>query len=70
MVDVKALKNKMESKNVRAEEAAAAAGVNLATFYRKMKSGNFLVKEAAALAEKLGLDNTEAAAIFFARCVA
>ncbi len=70
MVNVTELKEKMAAVNMTAEEVATAAGINVSTFYRKLKTGNFLVKEAQAIVKAIGIAPENAVAIFFAEKVA
>lgn len=70
MVNTAELKNTMAAQSVTAEELAAIIKVDISTFYRKLKTGNFFVREAGLIAERLNLQPSAACAIFFAKVVA
>ena len=61
-----ALRGKMAERRISHEEMAKRIGVDVSTFYRKMKSDgvNFTVGQMHKIVEILGLSNEEAASIF------
>lgn len=60
------LRGKMAERRITQEEMARKIGVDVSTFYRKMKSDgvNFTVGQMHKIVEVLKLSNEEAAAIF------
>lgn len=67
MVNLNRLRGRIVEKGVTNEMVAAAAGIDLSTFYRKMNSNGekFTIKEANAIVAFLDLSAEEATAIFF-----
>ena len=63
------LRGKMTERRITQEEMARKIGVNVSTFYRKMKTDgiNFTVGQMHKIVEVLKLTNEEAAAIFCGR---
>ena len=61
-----ALRAKMAEKNISHEDMARKMGIDVSTFYRKMKSDgvNFTVGQMHKIVEELDLSNEEAASIF------
>lgn len=71
MVNTKKLKKIIYERGHTQQELADLIGIDRSTFYRKMKNGgDFSVKEARKLAEKVPLTNLEAVDIFFSQEVA
>ncbi|MEA4830075.1 hypothetical protein SDC9_178662 [bioreactor metagenome] len=71
MVNTKKLKKIIYERGHTQQELADLIGIDRSTFYRKMKNGgDFSVKEARKLAEKVPLTNLEAVDIFFSQGVA
>lgn len=70
MVNTAELKKTMAEQSVTAEELATIIDVDVSTFYRKLKTGNFFVREAGLIAERLNLQAATACKIFFAKDVA
>ena len=64
--NMSALRTKMAEKNISNEDMARKIGIDVSTFYRKMKSDgvNFTVGQMHKIVEELGLSNEEAASIF------
>lgn len=60
------LRGKMAERRISHEEMAKRIGVDVSTFYRKLKSDgiNFTVGQMHKIVEVLGLTNEEAASIF------
>lgn len=61
------LRAKMVEANFSASEVSKALGMNRATFYRKMKSGAFSLKEVETMQNMLNLNTAELIEIFFTR---
>ncbi len=70
MVNIKKLRGKMVEADFTVEKLAEVIGINRATLYRKLETGNFTIKEANIIAAALHLTNEELNAIFFAEVVA
>ena len=70
MVNIRKLRGKMVEEDFSVEKLAETIGINRATLYRKLETGNFSIKEANAIAIALNLTNDELNAIFFAEVVA
>ena len=60
------LKEKMAQRSITYEQLAAKMGIDVSTFYRKLKSDgkSFTVGQLHAMIEILGLTGEEAASIF------
>lgn len=71
-VNVTALKEKIETSGYTPEQAAAAMGMHIATYYRKLKAQGvkFTVGEMQSIIQLLHLTETEASQIFFTETVA
>ncbi len=71
-VDINSLKEKMREAGCNPHAAAAAMGMNTATYYRKLKEEGvkFTVEEMQKIIHLLGLSKEEAAHIFFGNTVA
>lgn len=67
MVNVKKLRGKMVETGFSVESLAEVIGINRATLYRKLETGNFSIKEANIIATALHLTNEELNAIFFSQ---
>jgi len=65
MVDVNALHAEIVRNGLTKQDVAKAIGIWPETFYRKMRTGDFTVKEAAALIKYLKIKKP--AEIFFAK---
>lgn len=70
LVDTDRLKGKMREKGVSNEYLAAHLQITVSTLYRKLKNGNFIVREAGKIAKLLTLTSSEIMEIFFAAYVA
>lgn len=70
VVNSNKLRAKMIEQGYSVGTISESLGINQATLYRKMDSGNFTIKEAKDLAKILHLDKDEVNAIFFADEVA
>lgn len=66
MINRDLLRAKMLEKHVSADEMAKILGINLATFYRKVRGGSFTIKQADTIKQTLSLSAKDANAIFFA----
>ena len=69
-MDVQKLKGKIVENGQNVESLSAELGINIGTFYRKLKNNSFSIKEASELKKILSLTSEEAIAIFFTDCVA
>ena len=69
MVNVERLRDEMRKKAVSPEAAAAAMGVDVATYYRRMnrQGSKFTVEEVSRLCELLNLSSRAMQDIFFDR---
>ena len=66
MIDRNLLRAKMLEKRVSADEMAKILGINVATFYRKVRADSFTIKQADTIKQTLSLSAKDANAIFFA----
>jgi predicted transcriptional regulator len=64
------LKGKIVEHGLNVEKVAEKIGIDGATFYRKLKDGNFTISEAKKIKALLKLTNREAIEIFFTNDVA
>ncbi len=69
MVNVERLREEMRKKSVTADAAAAAMGIDVATYYRRMnrQGTKFTVEEVSKLSELLNLSSKAMQEIFFER---
>lgn len=69
MVNVERLREEMRKKSVTADAAAAAMGIDVATYYRRMnrQGTKFTVEEVSKLSELLNLSPNTMQEIFFER---
>ena len=67
MLDRLKLKAKIVEKDTSIERLSKEIGIDVTTFYRKMRNNTFLVKEVDAIAAALALTREEALSIFFAQ---
>ena len=63
------LRGTLIARGVRLKDLADALGISVSTMYRKTAAGDFKVREALVIAEKLELSDQEAIEIFFNRKV-
>ena len=69
-MNVHKLRGKMVEKQVTVVAAAEYIGIDKSTFYRKMDSQTFTIKEANLITKLLELTSEEAMLIFFNKTVA
>lgn len=69
MVNVERLREEMRKRSVTADAAAAAMGIDVATYYRRMnrQGTKFTVEEVSKLSELLNLSSKAMQEIFFER---
>lgn len=67
MVHINMLKSKMVERGVNSEKLAEALGVNLQTYYRRLKNdgANLRISDVQTITETLRLNTDEFNAIFF-----
>ena len=66
MLNASLIKGLIARRGVSGAAVAAAIGISPSTFYRKLKTGNFLLWEAEALMKALRVPKERAADLFFA----
>jgi predicted DNA-binding protein (UPF0251 family) len=66
-LDVTKLNRKIVEKDMTKEGVAAEIGIDRATFYRRLKTGNLRVGDMQKMVEILQLSGSEAIEIFLAR---
>lgn len=71
MVNINKLRGKMVENEMSVERLANEIGIDKATVYRKISNNgeSFSISEADKIVKALGLDATEAQAIFFSQLV-
>lgn len=69
MVNVDRLRDEMKKKSISPDAAAAAMGIDVATYYRRMnrQGTKFTVEEVSKLSELLNLSPNTMQEIFFER---
>ncbi len=70
MVNTEEIKSKMRESGISYEELATKLGITVSTLYRKLKSGNFIIREAILLAKSLRFTSSDVLRIFFEMNVA
>lgn len=68
-MNINKLRGKMVENGMKVSELAGILNMNPATLYRKLKSGNFTIKEAQGIARTLNLDINDVSNIFFAEVI-
>ena len=69
MVNVERLREEMRKRSISPDAAAAAMGIDVATYYRRMNrmGAKFTVEEVSKLSELLNLSSKAMQEIFFER---
>ena len=70
MINVDKLRGKMVEKRYSVDQMASDLKITKSTVYRKLKSGDFTIREATIITGVMSMSADEAMSIFFAQYVA